>query len=307
MWRYLAGRLGSSAITVFGVVSLVFVLLRVLPGDPAEVMAGESATATDLARLRLQLGSGDPLLLQYGRYLADVAQLDFGRSFASGTPVIALIAERLPATLLLAGSAFMLSVLIAFPAGMLAAAWPGSKFDHASRALAVLATALPNFWLAPLYILVFSLWLRWTPVAGSDTPAHLILPSLTLAFGISASLARLIRTTVLERLQHDYIRTALSKGASPLRVFGIHALRNAALPIVSVMGVHLGHLMAGAVITETIFAWPGIGRLLVSSLAMRDYALTQGCVLVIALSYVLINLLTDLCYAAIDPRIRLPR
>lgn len=307
MWRYLSWRLASSAITIFGVVTLVFVLLRVLPGDPFELIAGESATVGDVAIMRRQLGIDEPMLLQYGHYLSALVRLDLGRSFPSGEPVSRLIADRLPATLLLASTAFGLSVLIAFPAGILAAARPQSKFDHGARALAVLATALPNFWLAPIYILFFSIWLGWTPVSGSDSAAHLILPTLTLAFGISASLARFIRSSLLDRLGEDYIRTAVSKGAGELRVFAVHALRNAALPIVSIVGLHLGHLLAGTVITETIFAWPGLGRLLVTSLAMRDYALTQGCVLVIAAAYVLVNLLTDLCYAAIDPRVRLPR
>lgn len=307
MPAYVAKRVLSLIPTLLGVLTLVFFLLHVLPGDPTDFQLGESANAVDATRWRQAHGLADPLIVQYGRFLASLASGDLGTSLHSGEPVLGLVRSRLPATLLLAIAAVTAALLLAIPLGLLSAARAGSWIDHAARLLAVLAGALPNLWLGPLAILVFAIYLRWTPVAGSGSPTHLILPALTLGFGMSASLARLLRASLLDRLRDDFIRTAYAKGASRRRVLVVHALRNAILPLVTVTGTQVGHLLAGTLITETIFAWPGLGRLLVGSLQSRDYPVTQACVLVIAFLYVAVNLLTDLCYAAADPRVRLER
>jgi len=304
MHRYVLRRLLLAVPTVLGVVTLVFLLIHVIPGDPVDVMLGESARAVDKERLRHQLGLDRPLLVQYGRYLRHLAAADLGRSLHSGRPVRRLIAARYPATVELAGAALLVALLIAMPLGVLAAARPHSAVDTACRGLAVFGAAVPNFWLGPLLILVFAIQLKWLPVSGRDGLSHLVLPALTLGTGMAAILTRMLRATLLERLRDDYIRTARSKGAGQTRVFLVHALRNAALPLITILGLQTGSLLAGTIITETIFAWPGIGRLTLLAIQTRDYPLVQGCILVIALSYVMTNLLTDLSYGLLDPRVR---
>jgi peptide/nickel transport system permease protein len=305
MMRYLAWRAVLAAPTVLGVVTLVFLLIHLVPGDPVDVMLGETAAPADKAQLRQQLGLDQPLLLQYVHYLRRVARGDLGRSLHSGLPVHRLIVERYPATVELAGAALVMAVLFAVPLGILAGAHPHSLYDAASRLLAVLGSAMPNFCVGPLLILVFAIALEWFPVSGRGGLPHLVLPALTLGLGMTAILTRMVRVTLLERLSEDYVRTARAKGASPSRVVLRHALRNAALPVVTILGLQLGALLSGAIITETIFAWPGIGRLTLLAIQSRDYPLIQGCILVIALSYVLVNLGTDMLYSLIDPRLRL--
>jgi peptide/nickel transport system permease protein len=293
--------------TLFGVATLVFFFIHLLPGDPVDVMLGEAASAVDRTRLRGALGLDRPLLEQYLTFLSNTARGDLGRSLRDGMPVSTLIRSRLPATLLLAASAALLAVAIAIPLGALSARHRGRWPDSAATGFALLGASLPNFFLGPLLVLLFSVWLGWLPVSGADSAASLILPAVTLGFGMSAILTRLVRAAVLDALSADYIRTARAKGLSELSVFLRHALRSALLPVVTILGLQLGSLFGGAVITETIFAWPGVGRLTLQAIDSRDYPLVQGCVLVIACGYVATNLLTDLAYHHLDPRLRFGR
>jgi peptide/nickel transport system permease protein len=301
---FLARRLAASTGVIAGVALLTFLLLHLVPGDPVEAMLGESATATDRAMLRAELGLDAPLTVQLGRYAAGVARLDLGRSLVSRRPVTELVASRFPATLQLAAAALGLAVLVAVPLGVLAARRRGGGGDQAAMGLALLGMSVPTFWLGPLLMLVFAVWLGWTPISGREGLDSLILPALTLGTGMAAVLARMTRASLLETLGEDYVRTARAKGLSEARVVWQHGLRNAALPVVTVLGMQLGALLGGAVITETVFAWPGIGSLLVESIQRRDYPVVQGCVLLVSVTYVLVNAATDLLYAWLDPRVR---
>jgi len=305
MGYQLSVRVGSALIVVLGVCTLVFLLLHLVPGDPVDAMLGESARPADRAALRASLGLDQPLLEQYTRYLVGLARLDLGQSFQDQRPVSAVLAERLPATLQLAAAALLLALVLAIPLGVLAAKHRGGPIDGAAMGFSLLGISLPNFWLGPLLILVFSLWLGWTPVSGNDGALSLVLPAITLGTGLAAVLARMVRASVLEVLGEDYIRTARAKGLSEAAVLRRHALRNAWLPVLTLVGLQLGGVLGGAVITETVFAWPGVGSLLVESIQSRDYPVVQGCVLLISVLYVLVNALTDLAYARVDPRIRL--
>ena len=300
----LAWRLGAAALAVLGASTLVFLLIHLVPGDPVEVMLGEGASPADRGALRTLLGLDRPLGAQYLEFLAGLARGDLGVSLESGRPVADLIGERLGPTLELAAAALALAVVIALPLGVLAATHRGGPVDGAAMGFSLLGAGIPNFWLGPMLILVFSLWLGWTPVSGREGAASLVLPALTLGTGLAAVLARMVRASVLEVLGEDYIRTARAKGLTPRAVLWRHALRNAWLPILTLVGLQLGALLGGAVITETIFAWPGVGSLLVESIQRRDYPVVQGTVLVISLIYVGVNTLTDLAYAWIDPRVR---
>ena len=304
MSEALVGRLGAAALVVLGVCTLVFLLIHLVPGDPVEAMLGEGARPADRAALTAALGLDRPLGEQYLSYLARLSRLDLGQSFVYQRPVADLLAERLPATLTLAAVALGLALLLAVPLGVLAACRRGLALDGAAMGFSLLGSSIPNFWLGPLLILVFSLWLGWTPVSGREGPASLILPALTLGTSLAAILARMVRSSVLEVLGEDYIRTARAKGLSPAAVLWGHALRNAWLPVLTLVGLQLGGLLGGAVITETVFAWPGVGSLLVEAIQGRDYPVVQGCVLLISLAYVLVNTGTDLVYAWVDPRIR---
>lgn len=300
----LPARLGSAAVAVLGVCTLVFALIHLVPGDPVEAMLGESARPADRAALSAALGLDRPIWVQYADYLGGLARLDLGESIAHQRPVATVIAERLPATLVLAVASLGLALMIALPLGVLAAYRQGRGADRVAMGFSLLGLSLPNFWLGPLLILVFSLWLGWTPVSGRDGLVSLILPAITLGTGLAAVLARMVRASVLEVLGEDYIRTARAKGLAPPRVLVRHALRNAWLPVLTLVGLQLGALLGGAVITETVFGWPGVGSLMIEAIQTRDYPLVQGCVLLIALIYVLVNALTDLAYVWIDPRIR---
>lgn len=305
MGYQLSVRVGSALIVIFGVCTLVFLLLHLVPGDPVDAMLGESARPADRAALRASLGLDQPLLEQYTRYLVGLARLDLGQSFQDQRPVSTVLAERLPATLQLAAAALLLALVLAIPLGVLAAKHRGGPIDGAAMGFSLLGISLPNFWLGPLLILVFSLWLGWTPVSGNDGAVSLVLPAITLGTGLAAVLARMVRASVLEVLGEDYIRTARAKGLSEAAVLRRHALRNAWLPVLTLVGLQLGGVLGGAVITETVFAWPGVGSLLVESIQSRDYPVVQGCVLLISVLYVLVNALTDLAYVRVDPRIRL--
>jgi peptide/nickel transport system permease protein len=296
-------RLGSALVVVLGVCTLVFLLIHLVPGDPVEAMLGERAQAADRAALQAALGLDLPLWEQYRRYLLGLLRLDLGQSFLDQRPVAAILGERLPATLRLAAAALGIALGLALPLGVLAARLRGTALDSAAMTLSLLGVSIPNFWLGPLLILVFSLWLGWTPVSGDETALSIVLPAITLGTALAAVLARMVRASLLEVLNEDYVRTARAKGLGETAVLWRHALRNAWLPVLTVIGLQLGGLLAGAVITETVFAWPGIGSLLVESIKARDFPVVQGCVLLISLSYVLVNALTDLAYAWIDPRI----
>jgi peptide/nickel transport system permease protein len=297
-------RLASIVPTVIGVTLLVFAFLHAIPGDPVEIMLGESASAGDVAGLRQSLGLDRPLPEQLVRFAGRLARGDLGVSIAFHAPVARVIRERLPATLFLAAVAVALAVAGAIPLGVAAAARPGSFVDRTARLVSLIGVAVPSFVLGPLLVLVFAIQLGWLPVSGADGPAHVILPASTLALGMSGVLVRLTRAAMLDALTADHLRTARAKGAGPLRVIVGHALRSALPPVVTVIGLQVGALLAGAIVTETIFAWPGVGRLVVQAIGARDYPLVQGCVLTIGLTYVVVNLVTDLALAVLDPRLR---
>ena len=305
MLSYLAQRLAGAVLVVFGVISIVFLLIHLIPGDPVEIMLGEAASSADREALRVALGLDQPVMLQFTHYLHDLLQFDLGTSLQSRQPVIELLQERLPATLLLAGVTLAVTLSLALPLGMLAAVRRGSPWDGGAMMFSMLGVSIPNFWLGPLLILVFSLWLGWFPVSGREGAGSVVLPALTLGTGLAAVLSRMVRSSMLEVLGEDYIRTARAKGLPPHRVILHHGLRNALLPVITLMGLQLGALLAGAVITETVFSWPGIGLLTIEAIQSRDYPVVQACVLLISVGYVLVNLLTDMAYAWADPRIRL--
>jgi peptide/nickel transport system permease protein len=303
--RLLLQRLSHAAIVVFGVAVLVFSLIHLIPGDPVEVMLGEAAQPADLEALRHALGLDLPLHSQFWHYLQGLAHFDLGTSLQSRRPVVQLLEERLPATLQLTIAALLIAIVLAFPLGVIAAMRKNSAWDRSAMAFAMLGVSVPSFWMGPLLILVFAVWLGWLPVSGREGWSSLVLPALTLGLGMAAILARMVRSALLDTLNEDYIRTARAKGLPMRTVVWRHALRNALLPVITLLGLQLGALLGGAVITETVFAWPGIGLLVVESIQRRDYPVVQACVLFISLAYVLVNTLTDLIYARIDPRVRL--
>jgi peptide/nickel transport system permease protein len=304
--RVLIPRLASAALAVLGVSTLVFLLIHLVPGDPVEAMLGEGASPADRGALRAALGLDRPLGIQYLDFLGGLVRLDLGDSLQSQRPVADLIGERIGPTLELATASLILALVIAIPLGVIAAQHRGTALDSAVTGFSLLGAAIPNFWLGPMLILGFSLWLGWTPVSGREGWSSLVLPALTLGTGLAAVLARMVRGSVLEVLGEDYVRTARAKGLGPAAVLWRHALRNAWLPILTLVGLQLGALLGGAVITETVFSWPGIGSLLIDAIGQRDYPVVQGTVLVISVLYVGVNALTDLAYGWIDPRVRDP-
>jgi ABC-type dipeptide/oligopeptide/nickel transport system permease component len=286
------------------ILTMVFLLIHVVPGDPVEQMLGEGARAEDVQQLRHALGLDLPIGVQYLRYLHGVVRGDLGSSLRFGQPVAQLVLERYPATLELAFLALLVCAALSIPAGILAAARQGRPADHAISILSLLGLSVPNFALGPVLILVFSVEIGWLPVSGRGGLAHLILPSATLGAALAAILTRMVRTSMVEELSSDYVRTARAKGLPERVVLFRHAFRNALIPNITILGLQFGTLLAGTIVTETIFSWPGIGRLAVQAIEARDYPLLQGCILVIAVSYVLVNLLTDVVYALVDPRVR---
>ena len=302
---FLVRRLLSALVTVVGVATLVFFLIHLIPGDPVDRILGDSARPADREALRTALGLDAPVSVQFGGFLAGLVRLDLGDSIVSGRPVVSLIARHLPATLQLAAGALAIALLVAVPLGVIAARRRGTRLDSLAMGFSLLGVSIPNFWLGPMLILVFSLWLGWTPVSGREGLASLVLPALTLGTSLAAVLARMVRSSLLEVLEEDFMRTARAKGLDENTVVWRHGLRNALLPVVTLVGLQLGALLGGAVITETVFSWPGIGLLLVDAIQARDYPVVQGCVLTISTTYVLVNLGTDLVYGVIDPRIEL--
>jgi peptide/nickel transport system permease protein len=297
-------RLTSLLTVIFGVLLLTFLLIHLVPGDPVDVMLGESANMADREALRADLGLDQPLVNQFGSYLAKLMHGDLGLSIHTQTPIIDLIQARYPATLKLALLSLLIGIVIGVPLGIFAALKAGHWQDFVVTIVSVRLSAMPAFWLGPVLMLIFAVWLGWLPVSGMDSGTSIILPAVTLGFGLSAILTRMTRTSLLEVLNDDYIRTARAKGLSEHTVIMRHALRAALLPIITIVGLQMGSLLAGTVITETIFSWDGVGRLLVESIEKRDYPVTQACVLMIALSYVLVNLATDVLYRLADPRVR---
>jgi ABC-type dipeptide/oligopeptide/nickel transport system permease component len=304
MTRYLARRLVLTIPVLFGVITLVFSLIHLVPGDPAQSMLGEGATQADIERLRHQLGLDAPLTTQYVAYLGGIARGDLGQSFRTGAPVVSQLAERIPATAQLAAAAMLVAVCLAVPLRLVAAVWRGTWVDESAMAVALAGIAMPNFWLGSLLAIVFAVELGWLPVSGRGSLANLVLPAITLGAALAAILARMTRASVLDELRELYVVAARARGASRARAILRHAFRNSLVPVVTVLGLQLGSVLTGSVITETIFAWPGVGRLLIQSINARDYPMVQGCILLIAVTYVVMNLLTDVVYGWLDPRIR---
>ena len=290
---------------LFSISTLVFLLIHLIPGDPIEVMLGETARVGDREALRHLLGLDLPILQQWWQYLKGISQFDLGESLHSKQAVTQLLSDRLPATLILSAASLFVAIVIAFPLGILAAIYKDSVWDRLAMLTAMVGVSIPNFVMGPLLILVFALWLGWVPVSGKDGMSSLILPALTLGSALAAILSRMIRGSMLEVIQEDYIRAARAHGLSEFRILGSHALRNAALPVITILGMQFGALLAGAVITETIFSWQGIGQLMIDSIQKRDYPVVQGCVLLVSFIYVLVNLITDLTYIVLDPRLKL--
>ena len=290
------------------VLSVVFLLIHLVPGDPIVQMLGEGATASDVTALRHAYGLDAPLTTQYGRYLTGVLHADLGQSLRLRESVTHLVLERYPYTLALAIAALLLGLAAAVPAGVWAATHRNGWQDRATGVVSLVGLSFPNFALGPILILLFSIRLGWLPVSGAGSGwsffAHLVLPAVTLGSGLAAILTRMVRTAMLEELGQEYIRTARAKGLSEAVVLYRHALRNALLPVLTVVGLQFGSLLAGAIVTETIFSLPGIGRLTLSAISNRDYALVQGCILAIGLTYVAVNLMTDLVYSLANPRVR---
>ena len=305
MLRYALQRFLLTLPALWLVLTLVFLMIHIVPGDPVEQMLGEGAAPGELAQLRHSLGLDRSLPAQYGHYLWQLSHGDLGNSLKFQAPVRRIIFERYPATLQLAFLALLVCAAIAIPAGVLAAHRRGSGVDRGVGVFTLLGLAVPNFALGPLLILLFSIELGLLPVSGRAGPAFYILPAATLGAALAAILTRMVRGSMLEELSSDYVRTARAKGLSTAAVLFRHAFRNALIPIITILGLQFGTLLAGTIVTETIFSWPGIGRLTVQAISSRDYPLLQGCILVIAVSYVVVNLFTDLLYTVIDPRVRL--
>jgi peptide/nickel transport system permease protein/oligopeptide transport system permease protein len=302
--RYVLQRILALAVTLFFVALVVFLLVRLLPGDPARVIAGVFATEEDVQRIRVQLNLDKPIPTQFAYFLASLLRGDLGISARTSEPVTREILSRLPATVKLAAASTFIAAAVGIPLGTVAATKAHSSLDFAISALVLFGISMPVYWLGIILIIVFAIHLRWFPAAGADQLSSLVLPSLTLAAFSVAFVARMTRSSMLEVLRQDYIRTAWAKGLSELVVLYRHALRNALIPVLTVIGLQFGELLGGAVLTESVFSWPGVGRLLVDSIFSRDYPVVQGIVLIFACLFALVNLVVDVLYGFIDPRIR---
>jgi peptide/nickel transport system permease protein len=303
MLRYVLSRLGDSLVAVWGVSTIVFVVTRLL-GDPAVLLLPVGASEEQLQALRTQLGLDQPLLSQYLSYLANIAVGSFGESFQFGRPALDVVLERLPATAMLAGCALALGVLLGTLAGAVAAYKRGTFVELCVMLLALLGQATPVFWLGIMLILLFAVDLGWLPTGGYGSPENLILPAITLATFTSASIARLLRSSMIDVLREDYVRTANAKGLRPATVFSWHVARNALIPVVTMVGILAGELLGGSVVTETVFSWPGVGRMIIQAIESKDFPVVQAGVTVVSTTFVTINLLVDLLYGVLDPRIR---
>ncbi|HEY2524036.1 MAG TPA: ABC transporter permease [Candidatus Binataceae bacterium] len=307
MTGYLVRRFAALIPVALGVATLTFALIHLVPGDPVTAMLGDTAGPADVAGLRHQLGLDRPLAAQYADFLWGLVHGDLGESISMKEPVARLIVERFPATLELAGAAMLVAIALAFPLGLIAGANPGGAADMSAMGFAILGISVPHVCLGPLMMIVFSLKLGWLPLTGRGGLAHLVLPALTMGTALAAILARMLRQSLIQVREADYIRTARSKGLSAFAALMRHGLRNALTPVITLLGLETGALLTGAIVTEMIFSWPGMGRLLIAAISARDYALVEGCVLAFAFTYVVVNMATDLVYAIADPRIRLLR
>jgi peptide/nickel transport system permease protein len=305
MIRYLGLRFLLALPALWLILTMVFLLAHIVPGDPVLGMLGEGARAEDVQQLRHTLGLDLPIAEQYARYLAGAVRGNLGESIRFQQPVASVVVSHYPATLELAFFSLLVCAAIGVPAGLFAAQHRGTTADHAAGLFTLFGLSVPNFALGPVLILVFSVILGWLPVSGRGGISHLLLPAITLGAALAAILTRMVRTSVIEELSSDYVRTARAKGLTESAVLFRHAFRNALIPILTILGLQFGTLLAGTIVTETIFSWPGIGRLSVQAIEARDYPLLQGCILLIAVSYVVVNLLTDVVYALVDPRVRL--
>jgi ABC-type dipeptide/oligopeptide/nickel transport system permease component len=305
MSRYLVTRIALSLFVLWGALTIVFLAVRIVPGDPAAMMIGPGGTDEDIDALRERLGLDESIPVQYGRYLSDVARMDFGDSLWLNRPVASEVASRVAATARLAGAATLIGLLVSFPLGIAAALKRGSPLDGVISIVSLLGQSVPSFWLGIMLILVFARQLQVLPSSGSSGWSHLVLPAVTLAMPLIGVLTRLIRSGLLDVMYEDYVRTARAKGLSPRVVLARHAMRNMLIPVITVIGLQVGNLLGGAVIVETVFGWPGIGRLLVDAINQRDYPLVQVAILFITSSFIFINLIVDLSYGWLDPRIRI--
>jgi len=290
---------------LFGVVTLVFFLIHLIPGDPVDIMLGDHALTADKQALRRSLGLDQGLPMQYMGYLMGVMKGNLGISIYSKRPVLSEILERFPASAELMAGAMFVALLMALPLGVVSAVKPHGPLDRTAMLISFLGISIPNFWLGPLLIILFAIQLDWLPINERGGIEHLILPSLTLGTSMAAILSRMIRTSLLEVLNEDYVRAARAKGLSEGKVILKHGMRNALIPVITIVGLQVGVLLSGAIITESIFDWPGLGRLLLDGIYTRNYPLAQGCILFIAAIYVLVNLITDISYRWADPRVRL--
>lgn len=304
MFPYIVTKSAFTLVVILGAATCSFVLLQAMPGDPADALAGPQATYEDVQRLRTKLGLDRPIIVQYAIYMGNLLQGDLGRSYRTNRPVSDEIASRWPATFSLSLTSLFVAIGVGVPLGVAAAVHRRTWLDTGSMVGSLLGVSMPSFWLALILIILFSVKLKVLPFVGRDSLSSYILPSLTLGLGVAANIARLTRASMLDVLRRDYIRTSRAKGLSRFRVLYIHALRNASIPILTIVGLQMGTLLGGQVVTETVFAWPGVGRMIVDALLTRDLLLVQGGVLILAVTFAVVNLLTDLAYALLDPRIR---
>ena len=290
----------------FGILTLVFSLIHMIPGDPAVQIAGEGARQEDIVAIRKALGLDKPLWSQYVTYVTHVVRGDLGKSFQTNEPVTRQIRARYPATIELAMGAMFVALLVAFPLGIISAIYRNSWIDHLARFFALIGVSMPSFWFGPLLIIAFAINQTWFPVSGRDDGLRsLVLPSITMGLALAAILTRMIRVSLAEELTQLYVTTAVAKGVTRTRAIFRHALKNALIPVITVLALQFGSLLTGAIITEQIFSWPGLGRLLLTSISTRDYPQVQASILVIALTYIMVNFASDLLYGVVDPRIKL--
>jgi len=304
MYRYIIRRLLLLIPVMLGVSFIVFTIMFFTPGDPAKIMLGERAPQAEVAALRTQMGLDDPFIVQFFNFIRNATRGDFGRSLVTRRPVAEELFARFPATLQLAASAVLIAVAIGIPVGILSAIKQYSFFDGAAMTLALVGVSMPNFWQGLMMILLFSVYLRWLPSSGIGTFRHLIMPAVTLGTSSAALITRMTRSSMLEVVRQDYIRTARAKGLTERVVINRHALKNALIPVVTVIGLQFGYLLGGAVLTETVFAWPGVGRMMVDAIRQKDFPVVQAGVLLLAVAFSVVNLVVDILYAYIDPRIK---
>lgn len=306
MTQYIIRRLLQMVPITLGILTLVFSLIHLIPGDPAVQIAGENARPEDVVAVRKALGLDEPLWKQYVHYLGRLAHGDLGHSFRTNESVATEIKERYPATIQLAFGAMLVAILVAFPLGMISAIYRNSWIDNLARFFALIGVSMPSFWFGPLLIIAFAINHTWFPVSGREEGLKsLVLPSVTMGLALSAILTRMIRVSVAEELGQLYVTTAIAKGATRAKAIFRHALKNALIPVITVLALQFGSLLTGAIITEQIFSWPGLGRLLIQGISTRDYPQVQASILVIALTYIMVNFLSDLLYGVVDPRIKL--